>query len=274
MATYNRQHTWLTVRCVGGDDLVIGCRLNSTAAFANKLFEDLCSDPESFGLKLNFTVIRLKPNTLLVEGLLRDFVKRCNLHMRMLSKTNDPVYYVKQSRLFLKEIDQFNSKEERVFKYMDEAILYYRSSSDGEFHLLEREIYSLREKVQFKGLRNKLNRSVTLLESELKKVVSLSKAEVENNISAPRVLWFPMILSSRPLDFSYPWYYSDWVILVCCGVIVLGAVYFLTKNDDDGDGGGPGPNSSSSSGIMSSKGLLELLLPQDASFSNSDDDFL
>lgn len=105
-----------------------------------KLFEDLCSDPESVGLKLNFTVIRLKPNALLVEGLLRDFAKRCNLHMRMLSKTDDPVYYVKQSRLFLKEIDEFNSKEERVFKYMDEAILYYRSSSDGEFHLLEREI--------------------------------------------------------------------------------------------------------------------------------------
>ena len=237
----------------------------------NKLFEDLCSNPESVGLKLNFTVTRLKSNTLLVEGLLRDFANRCSLHMRMLSKANDSVYYVKQSRLLFKEIGQFNSKKEQVFKHIDEAILYYRSSSNGEFHLLEREIYSLRERESMKELGDKLKKNMTLLEDELQKGVSGSKAE-ENTPLAPRFLWFPVILPSRPLDFSYPWYDSDWVILVCCGVIVLGAVYFLTRNDDDGDGGGPGSNRSSD--ITSSKGLLELLPPQDVSSSDSDDDFL
>ena len=83
-------------------------------------------------------------------------------------------------------------------------------------------------------------------------------------------------VSRRAKDFTGANRDCDlWVILVACGVILLGAVYFLIKrNDDDEQGGGPGSGSVSDSGISSSRGLLDLLSLQDALSSDSDDDFL
>lgn len=198
-------------------------------------------------------------------------------------KTNCSLYYMEQSRLLLSEIAKFKSKQSRVFKHIDDAILHYRSSSDGEFHLLEREIFNLREKVILKGLLGKLNKSLTLLESELQDGVSdsdsgsdsgsLIRAEVVNPALAPRFLCFSSFVLSGPFSSVHPWYDSDWMIIVACGVIILGAAYFLRKRNDDGDdghGGEPG----SISGIPSSKGLLDLLPSQDASSSDSDTDFL
>ena len=51
----------------------------------SKVFDELSCDPSSVGLKLRFYVMRLKLDTFLVEGLFRDFIKRCRLHMRMLA---------------------------------------------------------------------------------------------------------------------------------------------------------------------------------------------
>lgn len=42
----------------------------------SKLFDQLLSDPGNCGLKINFYVMRLKSDTLLIERLLRDFIKR------------------------------------------------------------------------------------------------------------------------------------------------------------------------------------------------------
>ena len=43
-------------------------------------------------------MIRSKLDTYLVERLLRDFVKRCKLHIGLLSKMDKLSYYGKQSR--------------------------------------------------------------------------------------------------------------------------------------------------------------------------------
>lgn len=78
-------------------------------------FDQLLSDPGNFRLKLRFYVIRLKLGTLLVERLLWDFIKRCKLHLRMLSKEEKSPYYVKRSHLLIREIARFNVKKGRVF---------------------------------------------------------------------------------------------------------------------------------------------------------------
>ena len=88
--------------------------------------------------------MRLKLDTLLAERLLRDFVKRCRLHLRMLSKEgkSKSMSCAKQSHLLLKEIDGFSAKKGRVFRHIDEAIEHYRSQSDGLFHSLEKLVVS------------------------------------------------------------------------------------------------------------------------------------
>lgn len=99
--------------------------------------------------------------------------------------------------------------------------------------------------------------------------VSGSKAEGAFS-SAPHSLGVSLFFLSKPLEslskpLESPWYDSDWVILVSCGVLVLGAVYFLTKKDDGDDGHGGVPGSISGSGIVSSRGLLDLLPPKEDS---------
>lgn len=110
----------------------------------SKLFDQLLSDPGNCGLKIQFYVMRLKSDTLLVERLFRDFIKRCRLHLRVLSKEDRSMSCAKQSHLLLREIDRFSAKKGRVFKHIDEAIEHYRSQSDGLFHSLEKEVFSLR----------------------------------------------------------------------------------------------------------------------------------
>ena len=113
---------------------------------------------------------------------------------------------------------------------------------------------------------SKLNDSLVLLESALQVSGSvIPRAGAVNPAPAHRCLWVSPLRFSELSSYPHPWYDSDWVILVACVVITLGAVYFLTKRDgDDDDRHGDGPGSTSSSGITSSRGLLDLLSSQDA----------
>ena len=100
-----------------------------------ELFDSVCKDPENSWLKLKFYVIRFKLDTLLVERLLCDYLKRCRLHIGLLSKDlpGKKSYYAKQSRVLLEEIDNFSNKRVRVFEHIEAAVGHYRLKSSCEF---------------------------------------------------------------------------------------------------------------------------------------------
>ena len=84
------------------------------------IFRDLLGDSKNTCLRLKFCVARLRLNTYLVEFLLRDYLKRCKLHLKLLSKLHEmngtngftkPTYYMKQSDLLLKELGDFFAKK-------------------------------------------------------------------------------------------------------------------------------------------------------------------
>lgn len=120
-----------------------------------KSFETVLADQGSSSLKLNFYVIRLRLNTLLVERLLRDFVKRSKWHVGIIAK-KDVAYSDKPLHLLLREVSNFERKREVVFTHIDEAIGYYQLKSGVEFFALEKEIFGLRNRVKFKDLTHKL----------------------------------------------------------------------------------------------------------------------
>lgn len=128
-----------------------------------------------------------------------------------------------------------------MFGYIDGAVSDYRVGTNCELHALEKE---LRERSDFKGPFDR-------------------KAERMSELKGRCDLEAPLLPGSCPLTTmaaivpisSYPWYESDWVLFVSFSVIVLGAVYFLTKKGDDDDGSGL-------SGAIKSdtdRGLLDLL---------------
>lgn len=229
-------------------------------------------DSKNTYLKLRFCLARLKLNTFLVERLLRDYLKRCKLHISLLSKLDESKmgesqvnessvsvdlenldevynskvmkvnYYTKQSDSLLKEIEYFFEKKNQVFEYIDSAISFYRVDSKCELHSLEKEFYKLREKGSFKRLTGSLLKCM----SELSGRRSMALPGSSSTISTMAAIG---PISSYP--YPYPWYESDWVLLASFSVIVLGAVYFLTKKDDDDDG-----SSGLTSGIKPSRGLL------------------
>jgi hypothetical protein len=63
--------------------------LKDTLLEMEDLFDKLLQDPGDFWLKLRFSVVRLKLNNIVVERLLRDFLKRCDLHMKLLGKAEE-----------------------------------------------------------------------------------------------------------------------------------------------------------------------------------------
>lgn len=224
-------------------------------------FQMLLKDPENTNLKLRFCLARLQLNTILVKRLLRDYSRRCKLHVGLLSKLDgskkgsvesdmkvyksNPLkldYYMKQSDLLLKEIDSFFHRKVQVSEFLDNAINDYRVDSRCEFHMLEKEFSKLREKEDFKRLTESLSKCISELRDRRLAVLSSSPS---------------MTMAVTGLIFPHPWYESDWVLVVSCGVILVGAVYFLTKKDDN-DGG----DSGLTSGINPSRGLLDLLSPK------------
>lgn len=74
-----------------------------------KCFGDVLADQGSSWLKLTFYVIRLRLDMLLVERLLRDFVKRSKWYISVLSK-KVAAYSDKPSRLLLREVANFERK--------------------------------------------------------------------------------------------------------------------------------------------------------------------
>lgn len=132
-----------------------------------ELFDSVCKDPENSWLKLKFYVIRFKLDTLLVERLLCDYLKRCRLHMGLLSKDVKKSYYVKQARVLLEEIEKFGNKKVRVFEHIETAISRYRLKSSCEFHSLERDLYKLRERLEFKHLLKTLEKCKVELNNRL-----------------------------------------------------------------------------------------------------------
>ena len=137
-----------------------------------KSFENVLADQGSSSLKLDFYVIRLRLNALLVERLLRDFVKRSKWHIGLLAKKDAAdklsaysdklsAYSGKPSHLLLREVANFERRREVVFTHIDEAIGYYQLKSGVEFFALEKEIFGLRNRVQFKDLTQKLENCVS-----------------------------------------------------------------------------------------------------------------
>lgn len=226
---------------------------------------------------------------LLVERLLRDFIKRSKWHVSVLLK-KDAAYSDKPSRLLLREVANFERKREGVSKHIDEAIGYYQSKSGVELFTLEKEIFGLRKKVEFKDLTLKLENCLSQLRAHLASTgtdtdtdgVTDSKADAgtptPTPVSASRFGWFSFLSKpasavsppSSDLEFgngvavvsdadlgrdvtnaavSYPWYESD-QFLAGLGVFIGVCAIYLILSYLRGDDDGDKPDGGASiSGI-------------------------
>lgn len=215
------------------------------------IFKGLLGDSKNTCLKLKFCLFRLKLNTFLVERLLRDYLNRCKLHIALLSheRTKDSVkvtYYMKQSDLLLKELDDFLVKKVEVFDYVDSSFNSYRvdSKCDLGLYALEKDLYKLRDKCEFK----RLTESLAKYMSELRDCRLASLPSTSTTIT---IAGFGLIITE-------PWYESESVLALACGVIFVCTCYFIMKDKDDNDGSG-----GLTSGIEPSKGFIDLLPPKE-----------
>ena len=269
--------------------------LKETLSEMEDLFNKLLQDPGDFWLKLKFSVVRLKLNNIMVERLLRDYLKRCDLHMKLLGKAEEAAndseekldYYGAQSRSLLAEIVLFEERRIKVLKHIDETLKDYRLHTKLEVHALEKELYNLRERSDFKMLFDKLKIVTSKLRDYLLKL-GFTAADAQNNSKASAGFppLAPSSVSSTSMELepitesadgmaslvdtitsdpvtTYPWYASDWVVRGLSAYIAVCAAYFLFKYIKGGNGNDGGPTGGSGSGIAPENGLLGILPPKE-----------
>lgn len=129
-------------------------------------FDSLLLNKGDFSLWLRCSVLRMKLNNLLLERLLRDLLKRCNLHIRLLSGANAELYE-KRAVFLLNEITKL---ERKVLELgMIVAADVERHWTEGEVHALEMKFYQQKEHKACKGLWNKLREEGTRLKVAIEK---------------------------------------------------------------------------------------------------------
>ena len=196
-------------------------------------FEELLLNREDSHLWLRCSILRMKLNNLLLERLLRDLRKRCNLHIRLLSGANAELY----EKRALDEIAKLERKVPELNVVVTADV--ERHWAEGEVHALEMEFYQQKDYKACKGLWDKLREEETRLKLAIEnKEASSNSVPPAKGMRVPPI-GFPVdIGASLPLATVDP----DFIVLGFCALVLIGGtLYFWFKDDgrdDDGDSGG------------------------------------
>lgn len=118
-------------------------------------------------MKIKFSIARLKLNNMMVDKLMRNYLRRYQLHIKIFHKLerdfclvasnmNKFEYFKKKVLLLTEDTENFRLRRVKVSKHIYDAVNTYWLRSGYHNHALENEVYRLIEKGEFRVLSSKL----------------------------------------------------------------------------------------------------------------------